>query len=246
MLLSFLLLCTAMSSCGGSSAPAVRVLFIGNSHTASNGLPEMVQAMAGSVDREVEVAMTAPGGWWWRDHAASPETITLISEGDWDVVVLQEQSMAPAVSNLAREVSYPAALQLSTLAAGNGAEVVLFMTWGHVAGSAELGYANFESMQSAIASTYLLFGDALGAEVAAVGAAWWWSLAERPDIMLYEPDGVHPSIQGTYLAAAVLTATILDIDAISLGEIDGVEDDAAQALRGFAARAVAGDTPWQP
>lgn len=36
--------------------------------------------------------------------------------------------VAPA-SNLAREVSYPAALQLSTLAAGNGAEVVLFMTW---------------------------------------------------------------------------------------------------------------------
>jgi hypothetical protein len=190
--------------------------------------------------------MTAPGGWWWRDHAASPDTNALISEGDWDFVVLQEQSMAPAVSNLAREVSYPAALQLSTLAAGNGAEVVLFMTWGHLAGSAELGYANFESMQTAIASTYLTFGDALGVEVAAVGAAWWWSLAERPDIMLYQPDGNHPSVQGTYLSAAVLAATTLEIDPVSLGEIDGVEDDVAEALRGFAARAVASDTPWQP
>jgi hypothetical protein len=102
VLLSLLFLCWAISSCGGSSAPTVRVLFVGNSYTASNGLPEMVQALAASVDREVEVAMTAPGGWWWRDHAASPDTTALISEGDWDFVVLQEQSMAPAVSNLAR------------------------------------------------------------------------------------------------------------------------------------------------
>jgi hypothetical protein len=162
LLLSFLLLSSVVSSCGGSSAPAVRVLFIGNSHTAFNALPKVVRVMATSVDRDVEVGMTAPGGWWLRDHAASPETIALITDGDWDFVVLQEQSMAPAVPDLARVVSYPAALQLSTLAAGNGADVVLFMTWGHLFGSAELGYATFESMQEAIASTYLTFGDALG------------------------------------------------------------------------------------
>jgi hypothetical protein len=123
---------------------------------------------------------------------------------------------------------------------------VLFMTWGHLAGAAELGYANFESMQAAIASTYLTFGDALGVEVAAVGAAWWWSLAERPDIILFQPDGTHPSVQGTYLAAAVLAATILDIDPASMGDIDGVEEDVAEALRAFAARAVASDMPWSP
>jgi hypothetical protein len=64
--------------------------------------------------------------------------------------------------------------------------------------------------------------------------------------MLYQPDGNHPSVQGTYLSAAVLAATTLEIDPVSLGEIDGVEDDVAEALRGFAARAVASDTPWQP
>lgn len=243
--LLLLVLGCAIASCG-DSVPATRVLFIGNSYTASNQLPEMVAAMSASVDRTVEVAMSAPGGWWWRDHLASPETTALIKDGDWDFVVLQEQSMAPAASNLAREVSYPAALQLSTLASGSGAEVVLFMTWGHAAGSGDLGYADFGSMQSAIATTYLAFGDALAAEVAAVGAAWWLSLAERPDIVLYEPDGSHPSVDGTYLAAAVLTATILDVDATSLGEIDGVDEEVAEALRGFAARVVAGETPWQP
>jgi hypothetical protein len=222
------------------------VLLIGNSHTAANDLAGMVQELATSADRNVEVTAHAPNGWWWRDHAASAETVALISDGEWDFVVLQEQSMAPAVSDMAREVSYPAALQLSTLAAGNGAEVVLFMTWAHLAGSPDLGYANFESMQTAIALTYLEFGDALRAEVAPVGAAWWLSLSERGDISLFDPDGTHPGVQGTYLAAAVLTATMFDVDATGLGSTAGVEDDVAEALRAFAARAVEGETPWRP
>lgn len=236
-------LCLTSIACGGPSTPTVRVLFIGNSHTATNGLPDVVRDLAGSVDRDVEVGMIAPGGAWLRDHAASAETTDLISEG-WDFVVLQEQSMAPAVANVARTESYPAALQLSTLAVGNGADIVLYMTWGHLGGSPGIGFASFESMQSAIAETYLNFGDALGAEVAPVGAAWWWSLAERPDIMLYQDDGVHPSVAGTYLAAATITGTILDIDPLTLGDDGGIEGDTAEALRGFASRAVAGDWPW--
>jgi hypothetical protein len=101
-------------------------------------------------------------------------------------------------------------------------------------------------MQTAIALTYLEFGDALRAEVAPVGAAWWLSLSERPDISLFDPDGTHPGVQGTFLAAAVLTATLFDVDAESLGDAGGVEGDIAEALRGFAARAVEGETPWRP
>lgn len=238
-----MLLGVTFVNCGGAS-PAVRILFIGHSYTEANGLPDVVRELAGSVDRDVEVGMIAPGGWWWRDHAASSETTDLISGGDWDFVVLQEQSMAPAVADMAREVSYPAALQLSTLAAGNGADVVLFMTWAHVAGSAELGYSNFESMQSAIASSYLTIGNGLGDEVAPVGGAWWWTRAERPEISLYQSDGSHPSVNGTYLAAVTLTAVILDVDPLTLGDAGGTQGEVAEALRGFAARAIAGDNPW--
>jgi hypothetical protein len=241
-----LVMSVSLAACGGGSGPAVRVLFVGNSHTAFNDLAGVVQELVGAADLNADVTAHAPGGWWLRDHAASRETIALISDGDWDFVVLQEQSMAPAVSDMARDVSYPAALQLSTLAAGNGAEVVLFMTWGHLAGSPGIGYATFESMQTAIALTYLEFGDALRAEVAPVGAAWWLSLSERPDISLFDPDGTHPGVEGTFLAAAVLTATMFDVDAESLGDAGGVEGDIAEALRGFAARAVEGETPWRP
>jgi hypothetical protein len=39
---------------------------------------------------------------------------------------------------------------------------------------------------------------------------------------------------------------MFDVDAGSLGDAAGVEGDVAAALRGFAARAVEGETPWRP
>ncbi len=62
----------SLGACGGGSGEAVRVLLIGNSHTAANDLAGMVQDLAGSADLNVEVTAHAPNGWWWRDHAARP------------------------------------------------------------------------------------------------------------------------------------------------------------------------------
>jgi len=70
------------------------------------------------------------------------------------------------------------------------------------------------------------------------------SLAERPDIQLYQADGSHPTRAGSYLAATVLTATLLDVDPASIDDDLGLDGGYAQALRAFAARAVNGEVPW--
>ncbi|MGH8871480.1 MAG: DUF4886 domain-containing protein, partial [Acidimicrobiia bacterium] len=189
-----------LSACFGDAERPVRVLFVGNSYTHFNDMPGMVRALAGWVDRNVEVGTRAPNGWWWRDHASSAETTDAIADGDWDFVVLQEQSMAPADRDLARTVSFPAAQLLSRTVVGNGGDVVLFLTWGHRNGSAALGHDTFSAMQIDLADSYLAFADSLLADVAPVGMAWWMALAERPDIGLYQPDGSHPSVAGSYLA----------------------------------------------
>lgn len=189
--------------------------------------------------------MRAPGGWWWRDHASSSETTDVIADGDWDYVVLQEQSMAPADRDLARRASYPAAELLSRAIVGNGAEVLLFLTWGHRNGSPELGHGNYSSMQVDLADSYLAIAESVLAEVAPVGMAWWMALAERRDIDLYQADGSHPSRAGSYLAAAVIAAVVLDVDPEAFQASLGLDDGSAEALRGFAARAVSGEVPWE-
>lgn len=240
-----LLFAVALTACFGDSEPAARVLFVGNSYTHYNDMPAMVEQLAGSVGRKIDVGMRAPGGWWWRDHSASSETTDAIADGDWDYVVLQEQSMAPADRDLARRVSFPAGQLLSRTVVGNGGDVVLFLTWGHRNGSSELGHGSYSAMQIDVADSYVAFADSLLADVAPVGMAWWISLAERPDIDLYQPDGSHPGTAGSYLAAAVIAGTILDVDPVTFDDPVGLDEGTAEALRGFAARAVAGEVPWE-
>lgn len=240
-----LLLVFAAPACFGASEPPVRVLFVGNSYTHVNDLPGMVRSLAASLGRSIEVGTRAPGGWWWRDHASSAETTDVIADGDWDYVVLQEQSMAPADRDLARRASYPAAELLSRTVVGNGGQVVLFLTWGHRNGSPELGHSTYSAMQIDLAESYLAFADSLLAEVAPVGMAWWMALAERRDVDLYQADGSHPSVAGSYLAAAVIAAVVLDVDPMTFDSSLGLDEASAESLRGFAARAVSGEVPWE-
>jgi len=237
------LLLAAMAAC--SSEPPVRVLFVGNSYTHSNDMPGMVADLAEGGDRRLEIGVMAPGGWWLRDHAASEQTMDAIAGGNWDFVVLQEQSMVPALPDMARRESRPAVVSLGVAAIEGGARPVLFLTWGHRDGNADVRHASYSTMQVAIANTYADFGTAIIGEIAPVGMAWWMVRAERPDISLYQPDGSHPSREGSYLAAAVLAATLLEIDANDLDRSLGLPEDTAAELRGFAARAVSGEVPWR-
>lgn len=228
-----------------SPEPELRVLFIGNSYTASNDLPGMVRDLASSAGHHVEVAARAPGGWWLRDHAGSSGTIDAIARGEFDFVVLQEQSMVPADRRLAERESVPAARGLTTRVNQSGARPVLFMTWGHRRGSREVGHSSYEMMQVAIADTYDRLATATIGEVAPVGAAWWMSLAERPDIVLYQPDGSHPAVAGTYLAGAVIAGVVLDVDPTEFEADLDLSADQAGALRSFASRALSGERPWR-
>lgn len=240
-----LLLTAALVVAGCSAEPAVRILFVGNSYTHSNDLPGMVRDLAGAANRRVDTGVMAPAGWWWRDHAASKKTLDAIAEGDWDFVVLQEQSMVPALPDMARQVSRPAAVNLAVAAIEHGARPVLFLTWGHRDGNTEVNHAGYPSMQVAIANTYAEIGAAVAGEIAPVGMAWWIAREERPDINLYQPDGSHPSRDGSYLAAAVITATILNVGPDELDRSLGLTEETAATLRGFAARAVVGEVPWR-
>jgi hypothetical protein len=237
--------CLLVAAISCSSEPATRVLFVGNSFTHSNDLPGMVDQLAAAADRPVQIGVMAPGGWWWRDHVASEKTMGAIADGDWDFVVLQEQSMVPALSDMARQVSRPAAVKLAVAAIEAGARPVLFLTWGHRDGNAEVGHSSYSTMQAAIANTYSEIGAAVTGEIAPVGMAWWMAREERPDLSLYQGDGIHPSEAGSYLAAAVITGTILNVDVKAIDQSLGLPEDTAAQLRSFASRAVNGEVPWR-
>jgi hypothetical protein len=67
---------------------------------------------------------------------------------------------------------------------------------------------------------YFDLAKELGAQVAPVGMAWKQALAADPRLALHEPDKSHPNPTGSYLAACVFYATLLDKSPVGLpGEL---------------------------
>ena len=133
---------------------------------------------------------------------------------------------------------YPAVRRVVSTARSQGTEPVLFLTWGRRDGFSETGHASFDSMQAAITSAYTDIADEVGARVAPVGEAW---AATRDRVDLFAGDGSHPSPAGTYLAAAVLYATIFVEDPSEAEYAGSLDATSALNLRSTAGVRVLGD-----
>jgi hypothetical protein len=220
--------------------PDARVLFIGNSYTFYNNLPRMVADLADSAGIHLDVDAVTEGGAWLGDHRRAGTAGERIRSGDFDFVVIQEQSAVPSDNNLAREEMYPAAIAFASDAAASGATLVLFETWGHLSGFSGTGHSSYQSMQNAINATYHELSELLGKPVAPAGEAWQISLTSARSIRLHDADGSHPSLEGSYLAALVIAATITGESPQDMTDDLGISTAVANLLRQYATEAVAG------
>jgi hypothetical protein len=223
------------------SASCTRVLFLGNSYTGVNDLPDMFANLAWSGGHRVEVGVHAPGGWSLDDHAGSPDTRPLLASKPWDLVVLQEQSQIPSVEESRQDSMYPAARQLVTEIREAGARPLFFVTWAHRDGWPENGMPDYAGMQAAIDAGYLTIAAEEHAPLAPVGFAWSSLAGPGPDPALWQSDGSHPTTLGTYLAACVFYATIFGQNPAGLGYRAGLTEGGASAAATIAAATVLGD-----
>ena len=73
----------------------LNVLFIGNSFTARNDLPGLIAQLAAARGKGLEHRLISAGGASLRTHWNAGEARKAIQEGQYDCVVLQEQSTLP-------------------------------------------------------------------------------------------------------------------------------------------------------
>ncbi len=219
-------------------AVCTRVLFIGNSYTFVNNLPGTFAVLSHALSRPVFADMIAPGGATLADHAASPEVLAKIRSGHWTYVVLQEQSLRPAVEQSRQALMYPAARTLAEAIRGAGAQPVFFGTWGRQQGWPEGGFADYAPMQAAVTQGYRTIAEELQAIVVPVGDAWAAVTVAHPDIPLWQSDGSHPTVQGTFLAANVFVATLFGDTPRGLGARGAVPEGQVDRLQQAAVQAV--------
>jgi PKD repeat protein len=200
----FLLMSNSMNS-----QDTIRALFIGNSYTYFNNLPDIIKNLAVSNGDTLIHLSSTPGGYTFQQHSTNATTLSYIQQGNWDYVVLQQQSQMPSFpdSDVAAN-TYPYARILDSMinAYNDCAETVFYMTWGRQNGDAS-NCANwppvctYEGMDSLLRLRYTIMANDNDAILSPVAAVWRYIRQNWPSINLYNADGSHPSPEGSYAAA---------------------------------------------
>lgn len=235
------LLCSCSFTTGCSNAQdtsCTRVLFIGNSYTFVNDLPNTFAQLAESGGHKVEVGMAAQGGWRLTDHLQSTDTLNFLNLKKWNFVVLQEQSQIPSVEHARAGQMYPAARELVSKIRAIGATPLFFDTWAHRGGWPENAMNSYASMQAEIDTGYGRIAQELKVPIVPVGSAWFITVQQHPELNIWQDDGSHPSEQGTYLAANVFYAVIFEESPVGLSYHAGLSKEIAKTLQNVASKTV--------
>ncbi len=217
------------------------VLFIGNSYTEVNNLPQMTADIAASMGHELHYQSNTPGGCTFQQHCHN-QSMTLIQQGGWDCVVLQEQSQLPSFpqQQVENEV-FPFARQLvdAVYLYNPCAEPMFYMTWGRRDGDQQNAQyfpvlGTYEGMDSMLCLRYTYMADTCDASLSPVGRVWN-HLRHTSTINLYQADGSHPSLAGTYAAACTFFSMLFQRDPDSITYLpSGLNDDDARLIRNAA------------
>ena len=208
----YLLLVLLLFSGKTVAQDSTSVLFIGNSYTYFNNMPQILSDISTSFGNNVSHASQTPGGATFSGHAGNTATYTAMNSEDWDYVVLQGQSQEPSFPyGQVNSQTLPFAMQLADSAQtiSTCSQAMFFMTWGRQNGDPQWDSINtFDKMNERLRLAYLRFADSSNASVSPVGVAWKYVRDNHPNINLYTGDGSHPSYAGSYLAACTFYASI--------------------------------------
>jgi hypothetical protein len=238
-----------VSATAFAQSQAKRALFLGNSYTAVNNLPQLVADMAASTGDTLIFDSNTPGGYTLEGHFTNTTSLSKIMAGNWDYVVLQEQSQRPSfpISQVEAEV-FPYARGLDSIINQYNvcAETVFYMTWGRKNGDAANcaswpPVCTYAGMDSLLNLRYRMMADSNDALLSPVGAVWKYIRQNFPLIELYQSDESHPSLAGSYAAACSFYTTFFRKDPALITFNSGLPAGDAANIRS-AARAVVYDS----
>lgn len=208
-----------------TSEEGMKVLFIGNSLTYYNNMPQMFDSLATTSGKEVYVDQATVGGkpLWQLLHDQS--VIDKINEKQWDYVVLQSDDITAFPDMYNDEIETLEEFKNIILLNNPSSQIIYTMIWGLRDGVTVLElngqyiYYSYEEYMKKIYAGTLFVANATNLMIAPVGWAWYSAVLDdasnKP--LLFASDGAHPSLQGSYLMACVMNAVIFQNRDTSIG-----------------------------
>jgi hypothetical protein len=233
-----LVVLAALASCGSTAPPPVddhdlRILFIGNSLTYVNDLPALVQAL-GRSDPELAVSVrsVAYPNFSLVDHWDRGDALRAIDDGPWDVVVLQQ---GPSALPDSRAVLVEYAGKFAAEIRRVGARPAIYMVWP--------GLDRLDEWD-AVTQSYAAAASAIDGVLLPGGEAIRAAYTADRSITLFQGDGFHPALAGSWAVALTMYARLAGVSPLGLtakaggstlsaSEVAALETAANDALRRF-------------
>jgi hypothetical protein len=190
---------TGAVTCDGDAAGPMRILFIGNSLTYSQGLPYMVRALADSLGEAPVVEVVAMPDFSLEDHWNDGRAARAIRGGCWSYVVLQQ---GPSSLPESRVLLLDYAARFDALVRRQSGRSALYSVWPAASRRADFDRA---------IESYALAAEQVNGLLLPAATAWLEAWERAPGLDLYQ-DGLHPTQTGAYLAALVITARLTGRD----------------------------------
>jgi len=221
-----------------SEAPAA-LLWVGNSffyynNSMHNHFGQLVAAAAGKRVRSTSATISGAGlDWHDMESLMRPDGLGRYSfVGDneirfnkagrqYDAAIMMDCSQCPVHPQL-QEVFHATVRKHAQTLVKAGVKPMLFMSWA---------YKDKPDMINGLAEQYTLAGNANDALVIPAGLAFAKAIQRKPELELYENDKRHPSLVGTYLAAATVYATLFRKSPVGLNYTAGLSPEIATLLQ---------------
>jgi hypothetical protein len=199
-----------------------------------NHFGQLVAAAAGKRVRSTSVTISGAGlDWHDMESLMRPDGLGRYSfVGDneirfnkagrqYDAAIMMDCSQCPVHPQL-QEVFHTTVRKHSQTLVKAGVKPMLFMSWA---------YKDKPDMINGLAEQYTLAGNANDALVIPAGLAFAKAIQRKPELELYENDKRHPSLAGTYLAAATVYATLYRKSPVGLSYNAGLSPEVASLLQ---------------
>ena len=172
------------------------ILFIGNSLTYTNDLPKLVKEKAQLKGITIGTKMIALPNFAIVDHWAVGEVQQYIESKTFDFVIIQQ---GPSSQQEGRDILIEYGKRYSDLCNSNNAKLCYFMVWPsltyyHTFAGVIQNHQDAASINEAI--------------LCPVGEVWKAHFDTTNTFDYYGPDGFHPSIIGSQVAADVIVDTL--------------------------------------
>lgn len=188
-----------------------KVLFIGNSITYFNNMPQTFEAIANSKGDTTAVTVYAPGGTGFVNHVTDPNVFARFREGNWDYIVLQPGSNeSPGYSYPINQTLSRARILQDSIYKYNPCVKILFyeISYG-VWGNSSADLVTYNNTMSLIRTNLTYLADSTQTFFAPVGEAFHAAWNQDQNNLLWGAFGdIHPNAKGSYIAACVFYATI--------------------------------------